>query len=131
MKNQKTGLEAGKDYILSFWFYNNDDMINEGEFCIAEVDPVTKKEEWAYTFSPMRTFSIDGNWSCVEKVFRVSSSDKLISLFFIPVPHRKSRYYADEFMIREVGCDAYKVLKSNKEGKVVEMIKNNYNFVRP
>lgn len=131
MKDFKTGMNEGTDYILSFWYYNAGDLISEGDFVISETDSLTGKIKWICMKSPMRTNKINGNWSLVEMNFKISSGSKLISLFFPEIEHNYKEYYADEFLIREAGTDVYRVLDVDKNGKVKAIFKNNFTFVRP
>lgn len=117
-------LKKDKEYTVSFWHYNHDELSNQVTTIIEEKDS-NGNNFWDEIISPGESMVIDGNWSLVEKTFRPKNDDELISVFITGDRHSKQELFDDELLIRPAGKDVYKIISVDSSGNVTGIVKNN------
>lgn len=116
-------LDTSQYYTVSFWYYNNDDCINNNLFVVEECNNETNTCEWNYTLSLDVGRNILGNWTLQELTFKPKVSDKIKFLTKGPNGIKKP-IYIDNLMLRKANETVYRTVK-NKLGETT-LYKNNY-----
>lgn len=102
-------LKNDRDYIVSFWYYNKDELRLQNTCIIEECDTEGNNCEWNTMWNPGESMVIDGDWSLVEKKFRVKNNDEQISIFLNGDSKSTQEIYVDDLMIRPADVDVYKI----------------------
>jgi hypothetical protein len=111
-------LKNDKDYIISFWYYNKDELRNQCACILEECDADGNNCRWDISWSPVASMVIDGNWSLVQKQFRLKNNNSQIAVLLNGDKYSKQKIFVDELLIRENGTDVFQI---KKEG----IVKNN------
>lgn len=114
--------EPGKEYIVSFWHYNKEELMTQIGMVREECDAEGNNCEWLDHVGPLGSMVIDGNWSLVEKKFKAPEREKLACFIMVSYEKEAFKIYVDEFMIRPADSEVYQLIE--KEGKQY-VIKNN------
>jgi hypothetical protein len=125
IEREELQLDPGREYVLSYWFYNNEECINGVNCIIAEQEPDVKDEAWNYFFGPIQSMVIGGNWSLVEQKFKVKSKQSKTSIFFKGDDKSNQVFYVDDFMIRPADTDVYQLTKTKAADGDSLLCKNN------
>ena len=94
-----------RDYILSFWYYNDGELRNQNYGVIEECNREGNDCKWDISFGPGESMIIDGNWSLIEKRFRLKNNDGQISVFLKGDDYSDQKIYIDDLLIRESNID--------------------------
>jgi hypothetical protein len=114
---QQLHLQADSLYTLSFWSYNKDELRNQ-VLCIIEFcDPDEQNCTWDILWSPKESMVIDGDWSLVEKTFKMPPNKTFA--FSVKGDDRSDMdIYIDDLLLQKANSEVY----SKENG---EIIKNN------
>jgi len=118
-------LKTEKDYIVSFWVYNNGENFGQDVMCsgiIQEGDG--DKLDWIALTGSGSSQCIKGNWSLVEIKFKIKDSNDKISVLVNGSDKSKKTVHVDNLLIRESNCNIYKILEE-KNGNIIKLFKNN------
>jgi hypothetical protein len=131
INKQALSLNPEREYMISYWFYNDGEERNQINCIIAEQEPNNKDETWSYSFGPMPSMVIDGNWSLVEGKFKVLNKDSKLSIFFKGDDRSRQLIYVDDFMIRPADTEVFKLIASNNTSGDTVLFKNNLWIKKP
>lgn len=124
--------KAGQPYIISFWIYNDDEEHGQKAMdgiVFLEHRNTNESLPWPVVYPPSQSVNIDGKWTLVEIEF-TSNDDKYGYIVCLKGSDKSVlNCYIDDLLIREKGCDVYKVLKEDNNG-VYEMFYNNHRITR-
>jgi len=115
-------LKKDQDYILSFWYYNKEELSNQVSCVLEEYDADGNAGAWELAWNPMVSMKINGDWSLVEKKFRVKESTREFSLFFRGNDHSKQEFFADDLIIRPAGINVYYDTPPGAETYALDMV---------
>ncbi len=123
-------LTEGKTYIFSFWMYNDNDQFGQkalDAFVIFEAKNSNNESKWLINVDPSKSVNIEGQWSLIEIECTIPDSNHEYSVVVKGKGKSKLNCYMDDLLIREKGCDVYKVLKADSQG-VTKLFYNNHNI---
>ncbi len=109
-------LLSNKDYILSFWYYNKDELRLQLSGIFKETDAENSEEIQRISFSPDRSMVIDGDWSLVEIKFRLKTNDSRITVILGGNDDSDQEIFMDELLIRAADIDFY---QTDKNGNMI------------
>ena len=115
-------LKADKDYVLSFWYFNKGELRNQILCAVEECDNSGNNCRWEITTDIRTSMVIDGDWTLVEKKFRIKDSSERIKIFVKGDDNSKQDIFIDEFLLRPAETDVYKVVTSSSDSL---LFKNN------
>lgn len=123
-------LEPGKTFVISFWIYN--DGKNFGQkaldgLAIIELKDASGQVQWPVIVPPASSVNIDGQWTLVEMELNVPDNKSEYAILIKGNDKSDLDIYVDDLLIREKGCDVYKVLNSNNSG-ITELFYNNHHI---
>jgi hypothetical protein len=118
-------LKPDRDYIVSFWYYNKDELRNQNMCVVGESDSLGKNEVWDISWSPTSSMTIDGDWSLVEKRFRVKRGNEKIAVFLIGDERSEQEICVTNFLLRRADSDVYQLIKKDGSVETDKIIKNN------
>jgi len=111
------GAESGKSYVMSFWM---NDFIAERyprtNVEILYVDSLGNKYEGVWIAVAESCQVLDGSWALLEYVLKpLHANDRVIVTIWNRDIHDDSKLIIDEFLIRQQGCNLYRVLPGQIE----------------
>jgi hypothetical protein len=102
-------LKSDHDYIVSFWYYNKDELRNQISCVFEQCDSSGNNCKWDIMWSPAESMVIDGDWSLVEKKIHINNSNNQFSIFLKGDDHSGQEIFVDEFLLRSENEDIYKL----------------------
>ncbi len=126
-----TQMQAGKEYIASFWLYTNikevsGDLIRSLIF--VESRSSSGNIDWISMTNPAKSLVFNGSWTLIELPFTMPADCCNLSVYMELEDEADKMFIADEFLVREKTVDIYKVLEqSNNE---VSVLYKNDHFIR-
>ena len=118
-------LKADKEYIASFWQYNNGENYGQDVMCTAIIQEGDgNKLDWIASAGAGYSECINDNWSLIEIRFKIKDTNDKISILAEGINNSKHFVHIDNLLIRESNCTVYKVLEE-KNGKIIKLYKNN------
>lgn len=108
-------LKQDIDYNISFWYYNKGELRNQVLCAVEECDRDGNNCRWDITWDPRSSMVIDGDWSLVEKKFRIKDATEKIKIFVQGDEHSMQDIYIDEFMLRPLASEVYSKIKSGND----------------
>jgi hypothetical protein len=117
------GLRADTDYTVSFWYYNKGELRGQVMCIVEESDSVGNNSRWEILWDPRTSMVIDGDWSLVEKKFRIKDGTERIRIFVQGDLKSEQEIYIDEFLFRPSLTDVY---AETTRGKDAYLFYNNY-----
>jgi hypothetical protein len=111
-------LASSKDYMLSFWYRNKDELSNQITCVLEQCDANGENCKWDFMWSSSESMTIDGDWSLVEKRIHLTNINNQFRVFFKAEKNSNQNIYVDELIIREAQTEAYQIIDDN-------LIKNN------
>ena len=118
-------LKGNRDYIVSFWYYNKDELRNQINCVFEQCDNNGNDCKWDVMWSPAESMVIDGDWSLIEKRIHVNDSNNQFSVFLKGDDNSDQEIFVDEFMIYSAESDIYKISKDSTSAFV--LFYNNLN----
>ncbi|MEO8085815.1 MAG: carbohydrate binding domain-containing protein, partial [Bacteroidota bacterium] len=109
------GLKENEDYTVSFWYYNKGELRNQVLCAVEECDKDGSNCRWDIIWDPRRSMVIDGDWSLLEKKFRIKDNTEKIRIFVQGDVKSNQLIYIDEFLLRPSGVDVYKLFPANQD----------------
>jgi len=116
-------LRSGTDYTVSFWYYNKGELRNQVMCAVEECDADGSNCRWDIIWDPRTSMVIDGDWSLVEKKFRIQDGTERIKIFVQGDLRSNQEIYIDEFLLRPSLTDVYAEMRSGRDSF---LFYNNY-----
>ncbi len=108
-------LKPDEDYTVSFWYYNKGELRNQLLCALEECDREGNNCRWDIFWEPRTSMVIDGDWSLIEKKFRVKDGKEKIRIFVHGDENSNQNIYIDEFLLRPSSTDAFSNIKSGED----------------
>ncbi|MCX6276266.1 MAG: hypothetical protein NTV09_13780 [Bacteroidetes bacterium] len=121
--------DPAKEYEVSFWYCNRGVFINNMLLYVQEKSPDLQNAEVIAFQKVAECSNISGDWSLLNLKFKLKNKGDKISISIKGGENRDLKVFADEFLIREIGNDVYKILEE-KDGRVLKLMKNNITLTR-
>jgi len=119
---------ADKEYILSFWMYNDGENFGQNAMVslllVEEADESDSFRKIA-SGNPQRSYIMNGNWSLIELPFKISNPAGKVRISLIDNSKKKRTFYIDDLFIKEKDATVYKILKEDN-GNIIGLFKNNH-----
>jgi hypothetical protein len=117
-------LKKDKDYVVGFWYYNKGELRNQISCILEEAEDNNANQSWSILIDPKCTMKIDGDWSYVEKKFRIKSDTKKIRLFLKGDDYSKQEFFLDDFILRPANTDVYFTNQTTTDNEKEELRKS-------
>ena len=102
--------ETEKEYHISMWMFNGEQDALNLWFPLIIEEHDEKNDKWYKTeFLADMAETIDGNWSLVEGVFKITNPQSKITIFTEGNPNSKANLHTDDLLIKEKGVEVYKI----------------------
>ena len=115
-------LRSEVEYTLSFWYYNKGELRNQAVCVVEECDRDGNNCRWEITCDPRSSMVIDGDWSFVEKKFRLKEPGERIKIFIQGDERSNQKIFIDEFLLRPSETEVY---SNSVEGSTSFLFYNN------
>lgn len=124
VKDTLLPFDPAKEYEVSFWYYNRGVFINNMLLYVQEKSPDLKNAEVIAFQKVAECSNISGDWSLLNLKFKLKSKGDKISISIKGGEDRDLKIFADEFLIRAVDEDVYKIIEE-RDGRIRKLMKNN------
>jgi hypothetical protein len=132
LERKNYSLTKNDEYVVSFWYYNKDELRNQVNCIIEQCDEFGNNCNWDITWNPMECMVINGDWSYVQKKFKPQSTSGQIAVFLIGNKYSKQKLFVDEFSLTKIIplsanvsipiADQDKVSNQEYENKLINLI---------
>ncbi len=121
-------LIPGKEYIASFWMYNEEmgqEQAAQSSIAFIETRDKADNINWITTFNPARSAVIDESWSLIELSFKMPENIKQLSILVKGDNKSDKIIYIDDVLVKESEVNVYKVIRET-DGIIRELFINNH-----
>ncbi len=97
------------DFLVSFWYYNKDELRLQNNCIIEERDSLGNNANWIKQNPCSESLVIAGDWSLVEFGFKTTRENPKITVVLNGPSNSSQEVYVDNFLLRKWGTKVYRI----------------------